>query len=179
MPQQRAGGNVQWNLNREDVVCSGNEKPHKCLSTLSHKTDYAKVLKNHEVKSHSSPGGHGSRNISAENGGVVYPGFETNPISKRNMRSSSPMWDHSYYRVLSQQNECDSRLGVKKQFGFLRMKASSPVVSENLSIEGNQSTRKGFQGSLPALSLRQDDQALTQIMNQARINRLPGVVKGK
>ena len=94
------------------------------------------------------------------------------------MGSSSPMWDHSYYRVPSQQNECNSRLGVKKQFGFLGLKASSPVVSENLSIEGNRNDKE-FQGRLPSLSLSQDDQVLTQIMNQPRVNRLAGVVKGK
>ena len=54
---------------------------------------------------------------------------------------SSPMWDHAYCRVPSQQTECDSRLGVKKQFGLLRMEASSPVISENLSTEGNPRDR--------------------------------------
>ena len=53
------------------------------------------------------------------------------------MRSSSPMRDHSYWEVPSQQNKCDSRLGVKKQFGHLGIEASSPVISENLSSEGN------------------------------------------
>ena len=31
-------GNFQWNINRGYMVCSGNEKPHKCLRTFSHKT---------------------------------------------------------------------------------------------------------------------------------------------
>ena len=53
------------------------------------------------------------------------------------MRSSSPMRDHSYCRVPSQQTERGSRLGAKKQFGFLGMEASLPVISENLSTEGN------------------------------------------
>ena len=57
------------------------------------------------------------------------------------MGSSSPMWDHSYCRVPSQQTECDSRLGFKKQFGLLRMEASSPVISENLSTDGNPRDR--------------------------------------
>ena len=51
------------------------------------------------------------------------------------------MWDQSYSRVPSQQTECDSRLGVKKQFGLLGMEASSPVISENLSTEGNPRDR--------------------------------------
>ena len=54
---------------------------------------------------------------------------------------SSPMWDHSYCRLPSQQTERDSRLGVKKQFGLLRMEASSTVISENLSTEGNPKDR--------------------------------------
>ena len=49
------------------------------------------------------------------------------------MGSSSPMGYHSYCRVPSQQTERDSRLGV----GLLRMEASSPFISENLSTEGN------------------------------------------
>ena len=72
MPQQKAGGgNVQWNINREDVVCSGNEKPHKCFRTFRHKTGYTNVLENLKVQSHSSPGGqHGSFDISVKDGGV-------------------------------------------------------------------------------------------------------------
>ena len=63
------GGNVQWNLNRGCVVCSGNEKPHKCLRTFSHKTSYTNVLKNLEAQSHSSPGGkHGSFDMSVKDG---------------------------------------------------------------------------------------------------------------
>ena len=58
------GGNMQWNLNREDVVCSGYEKPHECLRTLSHKTGYINILENHEAQSHSSSvGQHGSFDI--------------------------------------------------------------------------------------------------------------------
>ena len=80
------GGNVQWNLNRGDVVCSGNEKPHKCLITFSHKTAHTNVLKNLEAQSHSSPGGqHISFDISVKDGG--YPQFKINPISKRNAGS--------------------------------------------------------------------------------------------
>ena len=51
------------------------------------------------------------------------------------------MWDHSYCRVPSQQTERDGRLGVKKQVGLLGMDTSSPVISENLSTEGNSRDR--------------------------------------
>ena len=68
-------------------------------------------------------------------------GGTTSPINKRNMRSSSPMWDHSYCRVPSQQTERDSILEVKKRFGLLGMETSSPVISENLSTEGNSRDR--------------------------------------
>ena len=50
------------------------------------------------------------------------------------------MWDHSYCSVPSQQTECDSRLEVNKQFRLLGMEAGSPVISENLSTEGNLET---------------------------------------
>ena len=72
MPQQRAGvGNLQWNLSSGDVVCSGNEKPHTCLRTFSHKPGYKNVLENLDAQSHSSPGGeHGSFDISTKDGGT-------------------------------------------------------------------------------------------------------------
>ena len=131
---------MQWNLNRGDVVCSGNEKPHKYLGTFSHKTGYTNIFENLEAQSYSSPGGqHGSFDISVKYG--RYQEFKTSPISKRNMEPSSPMWDHFYCRVPSQQTECDSRLEVKKKFGLLRMEASSPVISENLSTDGNPRDR--------------------------------------
>ena len=140
MPQQRTGGDVQWNLNRGYVVCSGNEKLHKWLRTFCHKTGYTNVLKNLEAQSQSPPGGqHGSFKISVKGRG--YPEFEISPISKKNMGSSFRMWDHSYCRVPSQQTERDSRVGFKKQFKLLGMKASSTVISENLSTEGNTTDR--------------------------------------
>ena len=98
------------------------------------------IFENLEAQSHSSPPGqHGSFDISVKDG--RYPEFKTSPISKRNMGSSSPVWDHSSCRVPSQQTERDSRLGVKKQFGLLGMETSSPVISENLSTEGNPRDR--------------------------------------
>ena len=39
--------------------------------------------------------------------------------------------------------------------------------------------RKEFQGSLPTLSLNQEDHVLTQIKNRPGVNRLAGVLKGK
>ena len=71
---KKPGGNVQWNLIRGDVVCSGNEKPYKCLRTFSHKTGHTNVLKNLKAQSHSFPGGqHGSFVMSVKNRGVGEP----------------------------------------------------------------------------------------------------------
>ena len=42
-------GNVQWNLNRGDVVCPVNGKSHKFLRTFSHKTGYTNILENREA----------------------------------------------------------------------------------------------------------------------------------
>ena len=79
--QQRDGGNMESNLNRGDVVCSGNEKPYKCLRILSHKTNYTNVLENLEAQSHSSPvGQHGSFNISVKDRG--YPEFQLFELAK-------------------------------------------------------------------------------------------------
>ena len=44
------GGNVQWNLNKRDVVCQGNEKSHKCLKMFSHKAGYKSILENLEAQ---------------------------------------------------------------------------------------------------------------------------------
>ena len=96
-------------------------------------------LKTFEAQRHSTPvGQHGSFDISVKD--EVYPEFKTSPI-KKNMGSSSTMWDHSYCRIPSDQTERDSRLGVKKQFGLLRVEAGSPVILENLSTEGNPRDR--------------------------------------
>ena len=72
MPQQRAGSQramksqqVGW----EDVVYSGNEKPHKCLRAFNHKTPHTNILRILEVQCHSSPGGQsGSFDVPVENG---------------------------------------------------------------------------------------------------------------
>ena len=57
MPQQRAGRQHAMESQQEDVVCSVNEKTHKCLRIFSHKTGYTNIFENHGAQSHSSPGG--------------------------------------------------------------------------------------------------------------------------
>ena len=107
--------------------------------SFSHKTSYINILENLESQSYSSPvGQHGTFNISVKDGGC--PENKISPI-QRNMGSSYTMWDHSYCRTPSQQTECDSIPGVKKQLGLLRLAASSLVISENLSTEGNPRDR--------------------------------------
>ena len=87
-------------VSRGEVVCSRNEKSHKCLGTFSHKFGYTNVFKNLEAKSQSSPGWqHGSFNITVKDGGC--PEFEISSISERNMGSSSPIGDYYYCRVPS------------------------------------------------------------------------------
>ena len=76
---------MQWNINREDVVCSGNEKPHKCFRTFRHKTGYKNVLENLKAQSDSSPGGqHGSFDISVKDG--RFPEFKLVQLKE--------IWDH-------------------------------------------------------------------------------------
>ena len=54
-----------------DVFWSGNEKPHKCLRTFSHKTGYTNILENLEAQNRSSPDGqHGSFDISIKDWGT-------------------------------------------------------------------------------------------------------------
>ena len=47
------------------------------------------------------------------------------------------------------------------------------------TVSGLDYKRKEFQGRLPILSLSQEDQVLTQIMNRPGVNGLAGVLKGK
>ena len=46
------------------------------------------------------------------------------------------------------------------------------------TVSGLDYKRKEFQGRFPTLSLNQEDQVLTQIMNRPGVNGLAGVVKG-
>ena len=46
------------------------------------------------------------------------------------------------------------------------------------TVSGPDYKRKEFQGRLPSLSLNQEDQVLTQIMNRSGVNGLAGVLKG-
>ena len=109
-------GNVQWNINRGDVICSGNEKPHKRLRTFSHKTGYTNVLENFQAQSHSSLGGqHVTFNISVKDEGDTQ--------SLKLVQLAKEIWNRLLQcgitlttEYLSQQTERDSRLGVKKQF---------------------------------------------------------------
>ena len=121
------------------MICSGSENPH-VLEDLVINWSSTNHLENLERQSHSFPGGqYGSFKISVKDEG--YPESQVSLSSKRNMGLSSPMWDYSYCQEPSQQTECDSRLGIKKQFGLLGMEASSPVISENLSIKRNPRNR--------------------------------------
>ena len=46
-------------------------------------------------------------------------------------------------------------------------------------VSGLYYKRKKLQGRIPTLSLNQEDQVLTQIMNRPGVNGLTGVLKGK
>ena len=47
------------------------------------------------------------------------------------------------------------------------------------TVLGLDCKRKGFRGRLPTLSLSQEDQVVTKIINQPGVNGLAGVLKGK
>ena len=47
------------------------------------------------------------------------------------------------------------------------------------TVSGLDCKRKEFQGRLPSLSLNEEDQVLTQIINRLGVNGLAGVLKGK
>ena len=139
MPQQRARGNVQWNLSRGMWSAQEIENQINVLERLVKKLaiqTFSKSLKHKAIL------------FQVDNMVALtyllkmgqYPEFKISPISKRNMISFSPMWGHSYCRVHSHQTERDSRFVVKKQFGLLGIEAGSPVISENLPTKGTQET---------------------------------------
>ena len=49
--KQRLEGNMQWNLNMRNLVCSGNKVPHKCSGTFSKKIGFLTFTKNSTFKS--------------------------------------------------------------------------------------------------------------------------------
>ena len=61
-------------------------------------------------------------------------------------------------------------------FIFVQIKTVKLVVR---TVSGLDYKRKEFQGRLPILSLSQEDQVLTQIMNRPGVNGLAGVLKRK
>ena len=101
MTQQRAPGQRAMQSKQGNVVCSGNEIPHKCRRILATKLAiliFLKTLKHKAIHLQVDNVVALTYLLKMEEGG--YPEFKISLTSKRNMGSSFPIWDHSYCRVL-------------------------------------------------------------------------------
>ena len=63
--------------------------------------------------------------------------------------------------------------------GIRPLVQNKPLKLVAWTVSGINYRRKEFQGSLPTLSLNQEDHVLTQIKNWPGVNGLAGVLKGK
>ena len=138
MPQQRGkglGGNLQWYFNRGNVVSPGNEIPHHYSRTISSKTSHTDIHIIQRCQSNtSSSRQYCGLNIFDEHG--RYSKSENGRIGQGNLGISFEVGDHNYYRIAPKRIECNSRLGILKHFGLLRVDAESSNFSESLSGKG-------------------------------------------
>ena len=129
------GGNLQWYINRGDVVCPGKEIPHQYSRIISNKTIHTDIHKIQRCQSNtSSSRQYCDFNIFDENGG--YSKSENGRVGQGNLEISFKVGDHNYCRISPKRIKCSSRLGISKQFGLLRVDAESSNSSESLPNKG-------------------------------------------
>ena len=66
-------------------------------------------------------------------------GYSKSEISKgrqRNLGVSFKVWDHNYCRIPLKRVECNGRLGISKQFGFIRLDAESSKSQKVCQVRG-------------------------------------------
>ena len=106
------------------VATPGNEIPHQYSRIISSKISHTDIHKIQRCQSNTSSSrqycGH---NIFDENGGYSKP--ENGRVGLGNLGMSFVVGNHNYCRKPPKRIECSSRLGISKQFGFLRVDTES------------------------------------------------------
>ena len=129
------GGNLQWYINRGNVVSPGNEIPHQYSRIISSKTSHTDIHKIETSQSNTSS----SRQycgLNKFNENEDFSKSQSDRVGQGNLRISFEVGDHNYCRIPPKRTECSSRLGISKQFGLLRVDAESSDFSERLPNKG-------------------------------------------
>ena len=129
------GGNLQWYINRGNVVSPGNEIPHQYSRIISSKTSHTDIHKIQTSQSNTSS----SRQycgLNKFNENEDFSKSQSDRVGQGNLRISFEVGDHNYCRIPPKRTECSSRLGISKQFGLLRVDAESSDFSERLPNKG-------------------------------------------
>ena len=125
------GGNLQWYINKGNVVSSENEILHQYSRIISSKTSHKDIHKIQRCQNNtSSSRQYCELNIFDENRG--YSKCENGRVGQGNFEIPFEMGDHNYCRMSPKRIKCSSRLGISKQFGLLREDAESSNFSESL-----------------------------------------------
>ena len=142
---------AQWNLNRGNMVCLGNRKPHKCRRTWSTKPFISGLDRMVALTYLFKIGG--TRNLNS-------------------VRLAKEILDHFIQCGMTLPTEyLTSKMNVtpdlesRNNSYFSERKLAPQLFQRICQLRGTQLTRKEFQGRLSTLSWSQEEQVLTQIMN--------------
>ena len=117
------------------MVSPGNEIPHQYSRIISSKTSHTDIHKIQRCQSNtSSSRQYCGLNIFDENG--RYSKSENGRVGQGNLGISFEVGDHNYCRIPPKRIEFNSRLGISKHFGLLRVDAESSNFSESLPNKG-------------------------------------------
>ena len=129
------GGYQQWYISRRNVVSHGNEILHQYHRIISSKTSHKDIHKIQRCQSHTSSNRqYCCLNIFDGNG--RYSKSENDRVGQENLGISFEVGDHNYCRIPLKGIEFNSRLGISKHFGLLRVDVESSNFSESLPNKG-------------------------------------------
>ena len=129
------GGNLQWYINRGNVVSPGNEIPHQYSRIISSKTSHTDIHKIQRCQSNtSSSRQYCGLNMFDEN--ERYSKSKNDRFSQGNFGISFEVGDHNCCRIPPKRIEFNSRLKILKQFGLLRVDDESSNFQKVCQIRG-------------------------------------------
>ena len=117
------------------MVSPGNEIPHQYSRIISSETSHTDIHKIQGCQSNTPSGRqYCGLDIFDENG--RYSKSENGRVGRGDLEISFEVGDHNYCRIPPKQIEFNSRLGISKHFGLLRVDAESSNFSESLPNKG-------------------------------------------